>query len=154
MNSALSTGIRNPYVHSNYSDVDKKLDGLNKDDYVKELLKICHTDYCKLNDYRERLAERAQAFPTCPQTRLVNRRNSSTGTREEKCASDYYVLYAYNHGIRNREILDVFSNARTTDNDTILIRDDNEKQFIPPELFWYYYTTTVRHDRSQEKTGY
>jgi len=68
----------------------------------------------------------------CPPTRLVNRRNSATGTREEKCATDCYVLYAYNHGIQNREIQDVFTSSC---NDTIVIKDDEENTLIPPDLY-------------------
>jgi len=86
-----------------FANIDGKLDGLNRDEYIKELICICHKDYSKLLDYRERLAERAQSIPNCSQTRLV-KRNSATRTREEKCTTDCYVLYAYNHGIQNREI--------------------------------------------------
>ena len=118
-----------------YADLDSKLDGLNRDEYIKELLHICHKDFSMIADYRDRLAERAQAFPNCPQTRLVNRRNSSTGTRAEKCAIDCYILYSYNHGVRNREILDVFTTPSTTGNDTIVIDDEERTQFISPELF-------------------
>jgi len=81
-----------------FAGIDGKLDGLKRDYNIKELLHICHKDYSKLLDYRERLAKRAQSIPNCPQTRLVNRHNSATGTREEKCATDCFVLYAYNHG--------------------------------------------------------
>ena len=118
-----------------YADLDDNLDGLNRDDYTKELLRLCHNDHSKLLDYRDRLAERAQALQNCPQTRLVNRRNSSTGTREDKCANDCYVLYAYNHGVHNKEILEIFTNANTQENETIVIKDDEEKEFIPPDLY-------------------
>jgi len=70
-----------------YANMDTKLDGLNRDDYINELLRICRKDVSMLTDYRDRLAERAQTFPDCPQTWLVNRRNSSTGTREENVPS-------------------------------------------------------------------
>jgi len=118
-----------------YAEIDAKLDGLNRDEYKKELLLICNKDYSKLVDYRDRLAERAQSHPNCPQTRLVNRRNSSTGTKEDKCASDCYILYAFNHGVQNREISDVFTSTISTDNETILIKDDEQMQIISPDLF-------------------
>jgi len=118
-----------------YADMDTKLDGLNRDDYIKELVRICRKDVSMVTDYRDRLAERTLAFRDCPQTRLVNRRNSSTGTREEKCAINYYILYAYNNDVRNREILEVFTAVPTTANDTIVSADEEERQFISPELF-------------------
>jgi len=118
-----------------YAEIDAKLECLNRDDYKKELLLICNNDYSKLVDYRDRLAERAQSHPNCPQTRLVNRRNSATGTKEDKCASDCYTLYAFNHGVQNREISDVFTSTISTDHETILIKDDEQMQLISPDLF-------------------
>jgi len=118
-----------------YADIDAQLDGLNREEYTKKVIQICHNDYAKLLDYRERLGERAQANPNCPQTRLVNRRNSSTGTREEKCANDCYVLYAFNNGVQNRDVLDLFTTATTAENEPIVIKDDDEKHIISPELF-------------------
>ena len=50
----------------------------------------------------------------------MNRRNSATGTKEDKCASDCYILYAFNHGVRNRDISDVFTSTISTDHETIL----------------------------------
>jgi len=118
-----------------YADLDESLDGLNRDDFTKELLRLFHNDHSKLLDYRDRLAERVQALPNCPQTRLVNRRNSSTGTRKEKCTNDCYVLYAYNHGVHDKKILEIFTNANTHENETIVIKDDEEKEFIPPDMY-------------------
>ena len=36
-----------------YADLDSKLDGLIRDEYIKELLHICHKDFSMLTDYRE-----------------------------------------------------------------------------------------------------
>jgi len=55
-----------------YADLEESMDGLNRNDCTKEMLRLCHTDHSKLLDYRDRLAKRAQALPNCPQTRLVN----------------------------------------------------------------------------------
>jgi len=118
-----------------YADIDAQLDDLNREEYTKKVVQICHNDYAKLLDYRERLGERAQAHPNCPQTRLVNRRNSSTGTRGVKCANDCYVLYAFNHGVQIRDVLGVFTTATTTENELIIIKDDDEKHIISVELF-------------------
>jgi len=119
-----------------HADIDAKLDGLNREEYTKRVIQICHNDYAKLLDYRERLWQRAHALPNCPQTRLVNRRNSSTGTKEAKCANDCYVLYAFNHGVKHRDVLDVFTNATTKENEPTIIKDDDEKHnSISSELF-------------------
>jgi len=50
----------------------------------------------------------------------VNRRNSATGTKEDKCATDCYVLYAFNHGVNtcNRDITEVFTSPNTSDFET------------------------------------
>lgn len=116
-----------------YSDLDNKLETLSRDEYISELLRICHSDYFKINDYRDRLAERAQSFPNCPQAPLVNRRNSSTGTKEEKCAADCYVLYSFTHGVQNRDIHGVFANS-TAINDTTTVIDD-ENPYSLPDVF-------------------
>jgi len=73
-----------------------------------------------------------RGLPSAPNLSRTALRHSATGTREEKCATDCYVLYAYNHGIQNREIQDVFTSSC---NDTIVIKDDEENTHIPPDLY-------------------
>jgi len=34
-----------------YADLDSKLDGLNRDEYIKELLHICRKDFSMLTNY-------------------------------------------------------------------------------------------------------
>ena len=60
-----------------YQDLDTQLTGLTKDQYINELSNLCSGDEDCVNDYRIRLAERAQEFPECPDAKLVNRRNST-----------------------------------------------------------------------------
>ena len=51
-----------------YQDLDNRLSDLTRDQYINELIKNCSGDYDSINDYRERLAERARGFPECPDT--------------------------------------------------------------------------------------
>lgn len=84
-----------------YQDLDNQLYGLSRESYISRLTELCSNDYSKLNDYRERLAERAKNLPDCPQGRLINRKNSSTYHREHKNAIDCYTLDAFINGTRN-----------------------------------------------------
>jgi len=59
-----------------FAYLDTKLDALDRKTYTRDLLKLCKNDYSQLSDYRERLVERAQGFSSCPQGRLVKRKNS------------------------------------------------------------------------------
>jgi len=70
-----------------YADMDTKLDGLNRGDFIKELLRICHKDVSMFTDYRDRLTERAEVFPDCPQTGLVNNKAQLV-----KCARNIVLL--------------------------------------------------------------
>jgi len=72
-----------------YADIDGRLDGLNREDYTKELLSIGNNDCSKLIDYIDLLNE---LRPTPTASRRVNRRHSATGTKEDKCATYCYVL--------------------------------------------------------------
>ena len=45
------------------------------------------------------------------------------------------MLYAYNHGEQNKDITEIFTNANSHENDTILVKDDEEKEFIPRDLY-------------------
>ncbi|KAH3883447.1 hypothetical protein DPMN_007404 [Dreissena polymorpha] len=102
-------------------DLDNQLCGLSSELYISRLIKLCSNDYSKLNDYRERLAERAKNLPDCPQGRLINRKNSSTGSREHKNAIDCYTLDAFINGARNKDIHEIFSQT----NERLVIDDAN-----------------------------
>jgi len=45
------------------------------------------------------------------------------------------VLYAYTHGVHNEVITEIFTNANSHENNTIFVKDDEEKEFIPPDLY-------------------
>ena len=80
-----------------YQDLDSLLNNITRDQYINELIHYCNGDDESVNDYRQRLAERARGFPECPETRLVNRRNTGNASKLEKLASDCYVLYMFNN---------------------------------------------------------
>ena len=104
-----------------YQDLDAGLSGLARRDFINELLTLCYDEYDRVNDYRYRLAERARGFPECPQSRLVNRRNSPNATKLEKCANDCYIIHAFINGVRSREINEPFSiNSNTTLNESVM----------------------------------
>lgn len=111
-----------------YQDLDKQLDGLPRDTYVTELLRLCNNEYSRINDYRDRLADRAKSLPDCPNSRLVKRRNSPHASKEKKMAIDCYVLYMFTQGERSKDILDVF--AGTNLNETVVL--DKEPFAVPP----------------------
>ena len=103
-----------------YQDLDNILSNLTRDQYMNQLIHYCNGDEESVNDYRCRLAERARGFPECPETRLVNRRNTANNTKLEKCASDCYILNMFNNGDRSKDINDVFTAASNmTMNDSV-----------------------------------
>ena len=103
-----------------YQDLDHQLNDLTRDQYVNEIITLCRGDCDSINDYRIRLTERARGFPECPETRLVNRRNTPNSTKVERCANDCYILNMFNNGDRSKEINDVFSNVgNITMNDSV-----------------------------------
>lgn len=103
-----------------YQDLDNQLSDLTRDQYINEIITLCSGDYENINDYRVRLAERARGFPECPDTRLVNRRNTANSTKVAKCANDCYVLHMFNNGERSKEINEVFSSVgNNTMNDSL-----------------------------------
>ena len=53
-----------------YQDLDLALDYQAKDVYIADLIRLCKDDHNYVNDYRERLAERAQQNQTCQETNL------------------------------------------------------------------------------------
>jgi len=105
-----------------FKDLDDSLASLNRDDYIRKLLHLCSNDQSRLSDYRNRLAERARGFPNCPQTRLVNRRNTNNKTKELKLANDCFVLNSFTTGEHTSAIQEVFSQAYSAE--PIIIQDN------------------------------
>lgn len=124
-----------------YQDLDELLKGLPRTDYVQSLINACSSDYSRINDYRLRLAERARCSPDCPDSKLVNRRNSSHATKEQKCAQDCYILNAFINGERSKEIQDVFTCQASTLNCTSVDLTSEEQQCSydnavhPPDIY-------------------
>jgi len=121
-----------------FEELDNALHGLSREEYIREILRQCKTEYIKLDEYRHRLAERARSNPECPRTRLVNRRNSAHAPREKKCATDCYILSAFIQGENTKEIADIFSSASTGLNETIVIDQDTTAEnatIHQPEVF-------------------
>ena len=110
---------------------------------------MCHIGHSRLLEYTDRLAECAQALPYCPQTRLVNRRILSLATREDKYTNDRYVLYALNHVVHKQGHVIIFTYANAHDNETIVIKYDEQTYVIPPDLYRillsYKVTLVSRH---------
>ena len=101
-----------------YKDLDDELDDLPRHEYTKRLLKLCTDDCYRVSDYRTRLSERARGFPNCPETRLVNRRNSVNASLQQKLATDCYVLQAFFNGERSKEIFDMFVTSSSNPSDS------------------------------------
>ena len=94
-----------------YYDLDRILENQLKDRYIFELIRLCKDDPECINDYRERLAERARQDQTCLRAKLLNRRNSPNATKSQKLAQDCYVLYVFTKGNSSRDIFDVFAHS-------------------------------------------
>ena len=120
-----------------YQDLDRQLDGLTKDGYVKELLRLCNNDHYRVDAYRQRLAERARDRPGCPDSRLVNRRNSANKTRAHKYAVDSYVIYSFLNGETTKDIQDFFL---STPSASILLDADRpsviQKPYVCTAILW------------------
>ena len=128
--------LSQPLPQQFYQELDNELKGKPRDVYVSALLKLCGTDYYKLNAYRERLSERAKTLVGCPKTRLIRRRTTPSSTKEKKCANDCYILQAFIQGERSKEILEVFSSS--PQNPISRADDDVEidsEQFVKPDTY-------------------
>ena len=64
------------YPQQFYADINVRLDGLNREDYTKELLFICNNNYSKLIDYIDLLNElrptRLPADASCEPAQLCD----------------------------------------------------------------------------------
>lgn len=123
-----------PLPQQFFQELDDTLLGLTRDDYIREILRLCLNDYNRIDAYRNRLAERARALPGCPRTRLVNRRNSTHAPKEKKYAIDCYTLNAFLCGEKSKDLCDVFTpdgNNETQVPEPRAARDAIE----PPDVF-------------------
>ena len=105
---------------------------LPKDSYIQQLIELCQNDHARIEDYRERLADRVRATSNFEHNKLVNRRNSTGSSKARKYAHDCYVLHMFINGSRSKEICEIFAqgqnavdssqtlnitNCQTTEND-------------------------------------
>ena len=108
-----------PLPQQFFQELDNALIGLTREDYINEILRLCFNDYHRIDEYRNRLAERARTLPDGPHTRLVNRRNSPNASEERKYASDCYTIQAFLGDEKSHDINYVFVGTQGMDTTSI-----------------------------------
>ena len=92
-----------------HSQIRIDLNGLPKETYVTELIRMCENSDLLVKGYRMSLLYRARLIEKCPKTKLFNRKNTKNTTSVKRFALDCYILEQFIQGDETCEIEEIFS---------------------------------------------